>query len=204
MINLGGCTFQEATNLEECTFEHGESSGLTIISTYMFYKTSIKAISIPDCVTTIKGQAAFSGCTAFGAVYLPKSLTTMQGGTEARATFDACNNMYFVNETFTYDDIPEKPEVYYFPANLANSDATGDFTKQSTMRDCQNLNNVLVFGTGITSFTNEYLFQGGVKNTVVFLGDMQTLKTGNYWGTTTFYFAKFLNTFYSRFALGLF
>ena len=190
---FGNALFQGSTGLLECEFEHMADSEATKFPSYTFFGcTNLKAFSMPDCFTEIYDVATFSKCTNMTAVHLSEKLVkwTSGGGGSRTATFDDCYNMYFVNETFTYDDIPEKPEVYYFPANLANSDATGDFTKQSTMRDCQNLNNVLVFGTGITSFTNEYLFQGGVKNTVVFLGDMQTLKTGNYWGTTTFYFAN--------------
>ena len=193
VTSAGVALFQNATGLVECVFEHGENDNFTKFPQYIFFGCkSLTSFSMPDCVTEIYEIAHFSGCSSLGAVHLSKNLVTWNsgGGGSRTATFDDCYDMYFVNEAFTPDNVPSKPEVYYFPANLANSDATGDFTKQSTMRDCQNLNNVLVFGTGITSFTNEYLFQGGVKNTVVFLGDMQTLKTGNYWGTTTFYFAN--------------
>ncbi len=184
VVNLGGCTFQETSNLEECTFEHNENSGLTIISTYMFCNTAIKAISIPDCVTTIKGEAAFSTCSNLGAVYLPKSLTTIQGGAQGKATFDACNNMYFVNEPFTYDNIPEKPEVYYFPANFSS------ISDQCIFRQCNNLNSVMVFDTAMTSIPNIYTFQGSSNSTVVFLGNM-TEVDAKYWGSVkTIYFAN--------------
>jgi hypothetical protein len=92
--------------------------------------------------------------------------------------------MYFVNETFTYDDIPEKPEVYYFPKNLSS------ITDNSVCRECKNLNNVLVFGTKLTTMPNIYFFQNGPANKIVFLGDMTTVST-KYWGSTThIYFAN--------------
>ena len=184
VVNLGGCTFQETSNLEECTFEHNENSGLTIISTYMFYKTAIKAISIPDCVTTIKGESAFSACSNLGAVYLPKSLTTIQGGAQGKATFDACNKMYFVNEPFTYDNIPEKPEVYYFPANFSS------ISDQCIFRHCNNLNSVMVFDTAMTSIPNDYTFQGSSNSTVVFLGNMTEVDAKNWGSVKTIYFAN--------------
>jgi hypothetical protein len=92
--------------------------------------------------------------------------------------------MYFVNETFTYDAIPEKPTVYYFPKNLTT------ITNNSVCRGCENLNDVLVFGEKLTTMPNQYFFQGGPANKIVFLGDMTTVST-KYWGSTThIYFAN--------------
>ena len=195
----GVAIFQGATGLEECVFEHGENDNFKSFPGYAFYNcSSLKAFSMPDCVTSMTEIATFTGCKQMTAFHFSKNLVTWYsgGGGSKNATFDDCEKMYFVNDAFTYDAIPEKPTVYYFPANLTNSiKADGsingsDFSKNSAMRNCYALNDVLVFGTGVTSLTNEYFFQGGPVNKIVFLGDMVEIKTGRYWGTTTFYFAN--------------
>ena len=193
VTGMGAAIFQSATGLKECVFEHNESSNLKTFPGYMFYGCSnLTAFNMPDCITTISDIAHFTKCTNLTAVHLSNNLETWlgSGGGSRVATFDDCNNVYFVNESFTYDNIPDKPTVYYFPSKLTNSDKSSDFTKQSTFRECKNLNDVLVFGTGITSVSNEYIFQNGPANKIVFLGDMTTVST-KYWGKTTHvYFAN--------------
>ena len=183
VTKVGGCVFQETTNLVECVFEHDENSELKAISTYMFYGTSLKALSIPDCITKIEGEAAFSGCKELTALYLPKNLVSISGGGQQKAPFDNCNKMYFVNEPFTRDAIPEKPTVYYFPTTLEF------FSNTNIFRWCYSLNDVLVFGENMTSIENEWTFQDSPKNIVVFLGDMVTVNA-NKWGTATIIFAN--------------
>ncbi len=183
VTSFGGCAFEEATNLEECTFEHNENSALTTLPTYTFCKTALKAFSMPDCITTIAGESCFSNCKSLTAIYLSKNLQRIEGGTQHKATFDACEVMYFVNEPFTYDAIPEKPSVYYFPANLEF------FSNQNLFRWCYQLNDVLVFGTKMTELQNRYLFEKSPANTVVFLGDMVNVSAQN-WGTTKLIFAN--------------
>lgn len=183
VTGFGVAFCQGATNLEECTFEHDENSNLTSFPTYIFYKTSLKAFSMPDCITEIKGEAHFTGCSNLQAVHLSKKLTTWEsgGGGRRTATFDDCYNVYFINEAFTYDNIPAKPTIYYFPANLET------MSNQCIFRECQSLNDVLVFGEKLTLAQNEYLFQNGPANKIVFLGDMTTVAT-KYWGKTTHVF----------------
>ena len=186
VTSFGVAFCQSATNLEECTFEHDENSSLTSFPTYIFYKTALKAFSMPDCITEIKGEAHFTGCGNLQAVHLSEKLTTWQSGGGGRrvATFDDCYKVFFVNEAFTYDDIPEKPTVYCFPKNLET------MTNECIFRECQSLNDILVFGEKLTSAPNAYLFQNGPANNVVFLGDMTTVST-QYWGkTTAIYFAN--------------
>lgn len=186
-LNLANAIFQSASGLEECTFEHPADSTLTTFPSYTFFGcSSLKAFSMPDSITKMLDVAHFSGCKSLTAVHLSNNLTTWQsgGGGSRNATFDDCVSMYFVNESFTYDAIPEKPTVYYFPANLEITTHKLDFSKASTMRECKNLNDVLVFGTKVTSIPNEYLFQGGPANKIVFLGDMESIST-KYWGGTT-------------------
>ena len=179
--SLSNAIFQNATGLEECTLKFSENNTMRVFPSYMFFGCkNLKAFSMPDCFTSLYDVAHFSGCTKLSAVHLSESLVTWSsgGGGSRNATFDDCVNMYFVNETFTYDDIPEKPEVYYFPKNLSS------ITNNSVCRECKNLNNVLVFGTQLTTMPNQYFFQNGPANKIVFLGDMTTVST-QYWGQTT-------------------
>ena len=179
--SLSNAIFQNATGLEECTFKFSENNTMKVFPSYMFFGCkNLKAFSMPDCFTSLYDVAHFSGCTSLSAVHLSNSLEVWSsgGGGSRNATFDDCVNMYFVNEAFTYDNIPQKPEVYYFPANLRS------ITNNSVCRECKNLNNVLVFGTKLTEMPNKYFFQNGPANKIVFLGDMTTVST-QYWGKTT-------------------
>ena len=184
VTTLGGCVFQEASGLEECVFENGINSQIKEIPTYAFYGTAIKAISLPDSVTLIKGEAAFSACKQLTAIYLPSSLVEIQGGPQGKATFDNCNNMYFVNEPFTYDNIPEKPTVYYFPKNFST------ISNQCIFRYCNNLNDVMVFSEAMTSIPNSYTFQGSSNSVAVFLGDMINVNAQYWLSVKTIYFAN--------------
>ena len=182
--SLSNAIFQGATELEECTFKFSKNNTMRAFPSYMFFGCKkLKAFSMPDCFTSLYDVAQFSGCTNLGAVHLSESLETWSsgGGGSRTATFDDCVNMYFVNETFTYDHIPEKPEIYYFPANLSS------ISNNSVCRECKNLNDVLVFGTKLTTMPNSYFFQNGPANKIVFLGDMTTIST-QYWGKTTHIF----------------
>ena len=204
ITNFANATFQNSSGLEECVLEHDESSQITKFPGYMFYNCpNLKAFSMPDCFTEISDIATFTKCKAMTAVYLSKNLTNWKsgGGGGATGTFDYCDNVYFVNEPFTYDAIPQKPEVYYFPANLqSNPNDKSDFSHNSVMRNVSSINQTLVFGTGVTAFNNSYFFQG-VKLNVVFLGDMELdftyisdktgwLGKGGNWENATYYFAN--------------
>lgn len=184
ITSLAGAIFQGNSGLEECVFEFDENHPITKFPGYTFYGCkSLKAFSMPDCFTRIDDVGTFTGCTNLTAVYLSKNITEWSsgGGGSRNATFDDCTNLYFVNEQFTYDAIPEKPEVYYFPKNLET------MTNQCIFRECKSLNNVLVFGEKLTSMPNAYMFQNGPANKIVFLGDMTSVST-QYWGKTTHVF----------------
>lgn len=185
---ISAAIFQNAKGLEEFVFEHGERDDLKTIPGYMFYGcNSLKAVSLPDCATKIDDAATFASCSTLGAVYLPKNLTTIVsgGGGTRNATFDDCYAVYFVNTPFTTSDTaPAKPTIYYFPENLES------ISNNSVMRECRALNDVLVFGEKMTTMPNQYFFQNGPANKIVFLGDMTTVST-QYWGKTThIYFAN--------------
>ena len=181
---LGQSIFEGASGLEECVFEHDANDSLQTIPTYMFTRcSSLVAISLPDCITAIKGIQQFSGCSQLTAVHLPASLEVMEGGSQSAATFDGCKLMYFVNNPFTYDSIPEKPTIYYFPKNF---NRIGD---GCIFRNCNSLNQYLVFDEAMKSIPNLYTFENSANSTVVFLGVPEKIITGG-WKTTNIIFAN--------------
>ena len=184
VITLGQSIFEGASGLEECVFEHDANDSLQTIPTYMFTRcSSLVAISLPDCITAIKGVYQFSGCSQLTAVHLPASLEVMEGGSQSAATFDGCKLMYFVNNPFTYDSIPEKPTTYYFPKNF---NRIGD---GCIFRNCNSLNQYLVFDEAMKSIPNLYTFENSANSTVVFLGVPEKIITGG-WKTTNIIFAN--------------
>ncbi|MBQ7225429.1 MAG: leucine-rich repeat domain-containing protein [Clostridia bacterium] len=190
VTTIEGCAFEKAAGLKRCIFEHGEDDGLTNIPSWVFSDcTSLEALSIPDCVTTIDGYQFLTKCSNLTAVYLSKNLSSFSytNGDSNRGPFNECKKMYLVNEPFSYDSIPAKPEVYYFPSGLSSDVMTGTF-----FRNCASLNKVLVFGTGVTAMTNNHFFEGCGNETVVFLGDMtQVSATSSWpWSTKNIYFAN--------------
>ena len=177
VTSIGGCCFEKCTALEQCVFEHTEDSDLTSLPAWIFQGcTSLTAFCFPECIEEINSEYEFSGCTSLTAVYLPKNLTAYKtSGNDQKSVFWGCENMYFVNERFTYDNIPQKPAIYYFPSNLATM--TGELFKK-----CENLNETLVFPAGVTSVPNGWAFStdASTVENVVFLGDMTTLNTSSW------------------------
>ena len=184
VVTIGNSVFEGASGLEQCIFEHDADDELKEIPRYSFYScTSLQAISLPDCITSIKGSYQFSGCSNLTAVHLPASLEVMEGGSQHSATFDGCSKLYFVNETFTYDAIPEKPTTYYFPKNF---NKIGD---GCIFRNCNSLNQYLVFDEAMKNIPNLYTFENNAKSTVVFLGVPEEIITGG-WKSTNIIFAN--------------
>ena len=193
ITGFGGYLLKGCTSLEECIFEHDENDGLTNIGPEFFADcTNLKAISLPDCMTTLGWNVNYDGgyfknCTSLRAIHLPKNLQNMYGGTDAMSVFGDLTNVYFVNEAFTYDNIPSKPDVYYFPSGLATMTGT-------PFKNCKNLNSVLVFGQSTTSITRSWEFEGvevgnGTKPSVVFLGDTTNINVAG-WNVAAVYFAN--------------
>lgn len=191
VTTLQQCIFQQATGLEELVFEHTEDSELDHFPNWMVWGcTSLKALSMPDCITQMTGVGQFQGCTNLTAVYLSKNLESIGSGEGNTASFGACPKLFFVNEPFTYDSVPEeKPTVYYFPDNLTSLPSGGEVFK-----NCTNLNDVLVFPTGVTELSNSWAFCNANAIKIVFLGDMTdvcTTKNGNAWNKNiTIYFCN--------------
>ena len=151
------------------------------------YCSSLKAISFPDCIEKITGNTQFAGCDELTAIYLPKNLKLTEGGSQTGATFGMLKKAYFVNEPFTYDNIPSKPTVYYFPSNYASMSG-------ETFDSCKNLNDVLVFpanniSIGQYAFENVRTDNGDKKPTIVFLGNTTSVDTKG-WTVNSIYFAN--------------
>ena len=151
---------------------------------------ALKAISFPEGITTIDYKA-LRKCTSLQAVYLPSSLTNLgrisNWNSSDWGVFYQSPNVYLVNEPFNVFDgdtllgdnfvMPEKPEVYYMPSGLS-------VVGNSEFQDCTNLNNCIVFPSGVTTIAD--CSQGAFCNigkgradnpvTLVFLGDMTTLQ----------------------------
>ena len=177
VTSFGNVAFQGATGLKECVFEHGKTDPITIGVNYMFYGcTNLRAFSFPDAITSLSGEGyIFWKCSNLTAVHLPESLESVTA-TRNWAVFDYCGKMYFTNEPFTTSDTaPAKPAVYYFPENLSAFP-----TNTCAFRDCNSLNEVLVFGTGITSVGEKYFMQNSSVSTIVFLGDMESINTSEW------------------------
>ena len=193
ITGFGGFLLKGCTSLEECVFEHDENDGLTNIGPEFFADCpNLRAISLPDCITSFGWNEPYDGgyfknCTNLSAIHLPKRLEIMYGGTDAMSVFGDLTNVYFTNEAFTYDDIPSKPDIYYFPSGLAKMTGT-------PFKNCKNLNSILVFGQGTTAITRSWEFEGaesgnGARPTVVFLGDMTSVNV-NGWNVNAVYFAN--------------
>ncbi|MBQ7789188.1 MAG: leucine-rich repeat protein [Clostridia bacterium] len=123
--------------------------------------SSLKALSLPDCITTI-GNAALADCSSLEAVYLSQDLTTLSNGGNP---FANNSNLYFVNESFimnSSEDIPQKPEVYCFPSGLTSFGAAILSPKA---------NKTVVISENVTSHSTK-MFAGSGVETVVYLGNM--------------------------------
>ena len=182
-------TFTGATRLWRIEFD-GVAEGFNFPS-YTFEDCSaLKAFSIPEGITTLPSRM-FKSCSSLTAVYLPSTLTTINSGSQDHATFANCTNLYFVSSAFKYDsldDIPSKPDVYYFPSKLA-SIANGEVFKK-----CESLNKTLVFPAGVNSVPNGWTLCAGTNSVtlenVVFLGDMDNINTSDWNLTGKIYFAN--------------
>jgi len=169
-------SFENCSALEYVEF-HSDAA-LTVLNSNTFNNcTSLKAISLPDNIKTVS-HTTFSGCTALQAVYLPASLENFVANKWNTGAFYNCSNMYFVNEPFvlnsTCTNMPSKPEVYYFPESLVGI--------YEDIRDCDNINNVLVFGKNVVSFDSNMFSGTGTSDqvkTVVFTGVMTKFKLGD-------------------------
>ena len=160
VTNIANWLFYNCQSLT--TIDFGETSSLTTIGDYAFYKNlGLTQVILPDSVSTI-GNCAFKSCVNIGAFYLPSSLTQlgMSTGT-GNSPVDSCTNLYFINDK----NDTSKPSVYYFPSSVTA--IIGE-----TFKNCTNLNDVMVFSENVTDVGNGWMFCGSNAVTLVFLGDM--------------------------------
>ena len=146
---------------------------------------SLKAIALPDNCTTLPDRG-FKNCASLKAVYLPANVTTFVTNGWDQAPFTSDPELYFVNDWFNVldesgdflfesFDMPERPDVYYFPETL--SALCTNKTSGTIFLNCYNINPYLVFGTKVTQITvnDGLLINCGTKGetkTAIFLGEM--------------------------------
>ena len=85
-IDASGYVFYEGESNKFLLYYKGEETNLTLptlsdnkkykIKDYAFYRSNIKSISIPDCVTSI-GNYAFYNCTSLTSITIPNSVTSI-------------------------------------------------------------------------------------------------------------------------------
>ena len=176
-------TFSNCSKLWKVEFA-GITSGFEFKSYTFENCTALKAFSIPEGITALPSRM-FKNCTSLTAVYLPTTLTAINSGSQESSTFYNCKVMYFVDKPFTFtgdDDIPAKPDVYFFPSNLVTMTA-------ETFKGCAGLNKTLVFPVGITAAANSWIFEAATSSVtlenIVFLGNMGDVSSsggnGAYW-----------------------
>ena len=180
--------FTDCKKLEKIEFK-GAAQDFNFPSYTFNGCSALKAFSIPDGMTTLPGRM-FLNCTSLKAVYLPSTLEKINSGSQDHSTFANCTNVYFVSEPFTFtsdEDIPAKPDVYYFPEGLTT--LTGE-----TFKNCKSLNNTLVFPKGVTTLSNAWIFEAGISNptleNIVFLGDMENVTASSWKFTGKIYYAN--------------
>ena len=182
-LTIGQESLRSMNSLEYLYFP--KSSSLSIPSCEVFSDNGkLKAVALPDNCTLIPDRG-FKNCTSLKAVYLPANLYELRTNGWDQAPFTSNPEMYFVNDWFSVLDengnflfdsfeMPERPEVYYFPSTLTllfNRDSGTGFY------NCYKINPVLVFPASVTSIkiNDGLLINCGTKGetkTAVFLGDM--------------------------------
>ncbi|MBQ7226678.1 MAG: leucine-rich repeat protein [Clostridia bacterium] len=164
--NTAFYSFNNCTALEYVEFHKDTALSDNTINRGAFTLcTSLKAISIPEGITTI-GGGAFQNCSSLNAVYLPGTLTKINLDSSS-FSFIGCNDMYFVNEPFVMNSVsrvPQKPDTYYLPSGLTTVPIF-----------YENSNETVVIGSGVTSHSTSVYGGSGVK-TVVYLGNVTALE----------------------------
>ena len=165
--NVASFLFYNCQSLAIADF--GESSQITAIGDYAFYRNkALTEMLLPDTITSL-GNCAFKECSSLGAFYLPASLTQLGNSTSSNASpIDTCPNLYFINDK----NDTSKPTVYYIPEGITA--IIGE-----AFKGCTNLNDVLVFHKGITAVSSGWAFCNSNAVSIVFLGDMTDVATAS-------------------------
>ncbi len=178
---LGDCPELEYVKLAD---------GITKIPGYAFENCSkLKRVVISEN-SQLKSisKRSFVGCTSLEAFYLPDGFTRLEGENKSDyGSFTGCSSLYFVNEPNELT----KPEIYYFPDSLT-------YIENETIKNCPNLNSVLVFGESLTKINSQWVFatnSNSTRNennplTLVFKGNMTKFSYSNEQAYTTVIFAN--------------
>ena len=172
LVDLDDTSFHEAFG--DCpALEYVKlADSITEIGGWAFENcSSLKRVVISENSQLKKiGTRSFVGCTSLEAFYLPDGFTTLNGSNKSDyGSFTGCSSLYFVNEPNELT----KPDVYYFPESL-------NYIEHETVKNCPNLNSVLVFGENITKIETQWVFatnSNSTRNennplTLVFKGNM--------------------------------
>ena len=206
LTSIGAAAFLGCSNLVFVDFNDNQNSITS--NSYGIFKecTSLKAICLPDGMSVIPDQA-FAYCTNLTAVYLPARLEKIRGNKGDGPAFganvpnNACRELFFVNEKFEVRDengsfytaenfeIPEKPEIYFFPSGLkflsGSHNASGSFIMTESgmvtntgsddcgIQFCPNLNSVLVLPEGFCGYDDRVVSNNEAQVTD-FRGDTVT------------------------------
>ena len=191
------CTGLLAIDMSDCT-----NTNVTFGWGAFYDCSNLYAVQLPAKTTTMASRM-FRGCGNLRALYLPDVLTTLDGNNSDHGPFAYCYELYFVNEEMDIDDyfvdgefssayylanLPEKPQVYYFPKTL-----TTIHSSTQVFRHCTGLNDVLVFDENLTKIETGSLFLYAGNNSekkVVFLGDIEVFNTGDNRKNVSFYFVN--------------
>ncbi len=151
--------FEECSSLKTVIFE----DGISLIPSYLFYKTGIESIVIPDTVESIGNYSFYQnahltsvkipssvkeiGRTAFGGtglkeLYLPEGVTTLKA-----SAFSNCSALTTV----------------HIPSSLTEINTQYG---SAPFYDCSNLENV-TFGTGISKIPSQLLNFSGIKKVII-------------------------------------
>ena len=190
LVELDGTSFHEAFG-DSPELEYVKlADGLTAIPGWAFEncpKLKRVVISENSQIKSI-GTRSFVGCTALEAFYLPESLLKITGDNKSDyGAFTGCKLMYFVDDP----DSIEKPNVYYFPQSLS-------YIENEAIKNCPNMNNVLVFGENLTKIETQWTFAtngNSYRNetnplTLVFKGNMTKFSYSGEQAYTTVVFAN--------------
>ena len=164
----------------------------------------LAVMCVPEGTTDIINRFVAQGCTSLTAFYMPNSVTSLGTNGGGQGPFCDAPSLYFVSESFTVSQclvdgeidltklkLPAKPAVYFMPESLTTTHGhvqTNQYSKDGTFfRNCNAINDVLVFGENYVDFNARNAFHGmGAKDapkTVVFLGNITqsvTFKNAQY------------------------
>ena len=190
LVDLDDTSFHEAFG--DCpALEYVKlADSITEIGGWAFENcSSLKRVVISENSQLKKiGTRSFVGCTSLEAFYLPDGFTMLNGSNKSDyGSFTGCSSLYFVNEPNELT----KPDVYYFPESL-------NYIEHETVKNCPNLNSVLVFGENITKIDTQWVFatnSNSTRNennplTLVFKGNMTKFSYSSEQAYTTVIFAN--------------